>query len=99
VSSFSFFFYALDDFLGILTDAWVARVVAFDHVGSILEKRPWMFSEYAIPAKLVSIVVVTVAGDSLLPLNSIDLGSEGLTAETTSLQEIGPDIVILCLGA
>ncbi len=87
---------ALDDFLGILTDAWVASVGAFDHMDSILEKRPQMwpatavatkraFQSTARPARLDGAVVVAVAGDGLLRLTGIDLGSEYLTAKTTSL--------------
>ena len=33
---------ALDDFLGVLMDAWVASIGVFDLVNSILEKRPQM---------------------------------------------------------
>ncbi len=101
---------ALDDFLGVLTDDWVASIGAFDHVDSILEKRPriWpatavamkrAFQSTARPARLVGAVVVAVVGDGLLRLTGIDLDSEGLTAETTCLQGDGPDIVILHLGA
>ncbi len=101
---------ALDDFLGILVDAWVASIGAFDHVDSILEKRPRMWPATAIatkrafrstarPAKPVRAIVLAVAGDGLFCLTGIDLGSEGLTTKTTSLQGNGPDIVILHLGA
>ncbi len=101
---------ALDDFLGILTDAWVASIGAFDHMDSILEKRPQMWPATAIatkrafqstarPARLDGAIVVAVAGDGLLRLTGIDLGSEGLAAKTTSLQGNGPDFVILSLGA
>ncbi len=100
---------ALGDFLGVLTDAWVASVGTFDHMDCILKKRPPMwpatavatkkaFQSTARPARLVRAIVVTVAGDGLLCLTGIDLGSEGLTAKTTSLQGNGPDIVILPLG-
>jgi hypothetical protein len=39
---------ALDDFLGIFPDAWVASIGAFDHVDSILEKRPRMWPTTAV---------------------------------------------------
>ncbi len=106
---FLFVLNALDDFLGVLPDASVASIGAFDHMNSILKKRSRMWPATAIPikrafqstarpARFVGAVVVTVAGDGLLRLTGIDLGSEGLTAETTSLQGYGPDIVIVRLG-
>ncbi len=52
----------------------------------------------ARPARLVGAIVVAVAGDGLFCLTGIDLGSEGLTVKTTSLQGDGPEIVILCLS-
>ncbi len=103
-------FNVLDDFLGILVDAWVASIGAFDHIDSILKKKPQMWPTAAIATKrafqstarsvrFFGAVVVAVADDGLLCLTGIDLGSEGLTAEITSLQGDGPDIVILRLGA
>ncbi len=97
----------LDDFLDVLMNAWVASIGAFDHVDSIIEKRPRMWPTTAVAikrafwstARPVGAIVITVAGDGLFLLTGIDLGCEGLTAKTTSLQGDGPDIVILCLGA
>jgi hypothetical protein len=48
---FAFVSNVLDDFLGVLTDAWVASIGAFDHVDSILETRPWMWPATAIATK------------------------------------------------
>ncbi len=100
---------ALNDFLGVLPDACVASIGAFDHMDSILEKRLQMwpakavatkraFQSTARPVRFVGAIVVAVAGDGLLCLTGIDLGSEGLTAKTISLQDNGHDIVIFCLG-
>ena len=101
---------ALNDFLGVLPDACVASIGAFDHMDSILEKRLQMWPAKAVatkrafrstagPARTVGAVVVAVAGDGPFRLTGIDLGSEGLTAKTTSLQGDGFDVIILRLGA
>ncbi len=65
-----------DDLLGILMDAWVASVGAFDYVDSILKKRPQMWLATAIAtkrafqstARFVGDIVVAVAGDGLSSL-------------------------------
>ncbi len=83
----------LNAFLGVLIDAWVASSGAFDHVYSILKRRPRLLPATTIASKRaflstarpVGAIVLAVVGDGLFHLTGIDLGSEGLTAKTTSL--------------
>ena len=71
----------IDNFLGILTNSRVVGIGAFNHMDPMFEERPWMGSAAAVAtkwtfrqtARLVRAIIVTVLGDGLLGLTSIDL--------------------------
>ena len=71
----------IDNFLGILSNSRVVGVGAFNHMDTVFEERPWMGSAAAVAtkwafrqtARLVRAIIVTVLGDGLLGLTSVDL--------------------------
>ena len=71
----------IDNFLGVLSNSWVVGIGAFNHIDPVFKERPWMGSAAAIAtkwafrrtARLVRAIIVTVLGDGLLGLTSVDL--------------------------
>ena len=69
------------DFLGVLLHSWVVGVGAFNHMDPVFKERPRMGSAAAVAtkwtfrqtARLVRAIIVTVLGDGLLGLTSVDL--------------------------
>ncbi len=99
----------LDDLLGIVDDAWVVCIGAFDDMNAIFKKRPWVRSPTTITTERsprrcrrlirASIVTAAIALDCFLHLTGVDLGGESLAANTIYLAGNSPYIVVLRLGA
>ncbi len=98
----------LNDLLGIVNNAWVVWVGAFDDMNAILKKRPRVRFPTTITARRsprkcqrlvrASIVTAAIVLDCFLRLTGVDLGGESLAAKAIYLAGNNPDIVVLPLG-